>query len=112
MPPQNIDMSLIQEAIARRRQGGAMPAAQQVTQPVGVNPATNGLPTPNSQSQQVPPGATGRDMPAPSPNRQQGIGMAPLDGDAKEMARALAVRLIQPGQEQNKQLLQKLVQVL
>lgn len=68
MPPQGIDMSLIQEAMARRSSGslsggGSIPASSQVSAPGGVTP-TGGPNTPTTPPPQAPQ--------APQPNAQVG----------------------------------------
>lgn len=90
MPPQNIDMSAIREAMARRAGGGSMPAAAQMSAPAGPMP-TGGMPTPT-------PGTR-----APMPQGQnltprQGQPQAPMagvDNETRQMSKALVKKLLQ-----------------
>lgn len=119
MPPSNIDMSAIREAIARRRGGGAMPVGQQMTAPAAPTPQ-GGFPTPSPQppapqqvTNQMPTASTAQRQAQGGGTGGPGGGQAPLPPSAKEVARALANLLIQPGAaETNKPLLQNLIKVL
>lgn len=111
MQPQNIDMGVIREAMARRRMGGAMPAGQQMTQPTAPNPVTGGFPTPTAEQPVRQPDISPQQM----AGRQQKPGAAsmnPLDGESRQVALQLAQRILVSDPTNNKQLLQKLVQAL
>lgn len=89
MPPQNIDMSVIREAMQRRAAGGGMPAAAQMTAPSGPMP-TGGMPTPTP----------GTRMPMPQGQNltpRQGQPQVPMavDDETRQMSKALVKKLIQ-----------------
>ena len=90
MPPQNIDMSVIREAMARRQSGGQMPAAAQMTSPSGQMPS-GGMPTPTAGTSM--PQAQGQNLtprqgaPAQMPAR--------VDDETRQMSKALVKKLLQ-----------------
>lgn len=97
MPPQNVDMSAIREAMLRRRQGGSMPVGGQMTAPTGPS-AQGGYSTP------VPgvgaPQASGRNLtPGQSPSgslgRSGGSAPANVDEETRNISKALVRKLIQ-----------------
>lgn len=91
MPPQNLDMSLIREAIMRRRQGGAMPAAGQMSTPRAPS-ATGGFPTPVSGNA---PAIQPTQQNQTPPQRPAQGGMTPVDDETRQMSKALIKKLMQ-----------------
>jgi hypothetical protein len=101
MNPQGIDMAVIQEAIARRAQGGSVPPVQQMTTPQQSLP-TGGSNVPMQQPPQVPqnvqqnvtPGNQGAPV-SPEGNvvgkLKQG---ASFDDETKTVAKQLLTKLI------------------
>lgn len=93
-PPQNIDMTLIREAMSRRQQGGAMPMGGQMTASSGPS-ATGGMPTPTPVVQQ------GQNQGTSIGPRQGGMGGlgkiagSNFDNETKQISKALVKKLIQ-----------------
>ena len=101
MQPQGVDMQLIQEAIARRAQGGSTPPVQQMSQPQGQLP-TGGQPMPQpNQAPPVQPTATNvtpGNQGAPVSPEGNVVGKlkqgASFDDETKSVAKALVSKLI------------------
>lgn len=100
-PPSGIDMSLIQEALARRAgpQGGTgMPMQQQVTPGAPVQQTPQVAPTGPLQQPQAPQGQMPQQgQPQPAQGGQAGQGQrqpANFDDDTKATAKALVARLL------------------
>lgn len=75
MPPQNVDMSLIREALARRQAGGGAPAVDQMSQP------TASLPTGGPNTPGVRP-------PQPQPQAPQSVGPREVNSTVKAATQA------------------------
>lgn len=106
MPPSNVDMSVIREAMARRGMGGVpaggttLPAASQQTAPSGMTPA-GGPNTPTVPPPQMPPpqgGAMPQAQPGapqgPSPQQRPQSAQPNFDDDTKVSAKALMQQLL------------------
>lgn len=93
MPP-NVDMSLIREAMARRAQGGGMPAASQVSQPQSEMPS--GAPASPIQTppQPVQAGAVAQGSPQGSQPKQSQA-KPNYDDSTKVFTKALIQKLMQ-----------------
>ena len=97
-PPQGISMEIIQEAIARRAQGGSTPPVQQMSQPQGQLP-TGGQPMPQpNQPPPVQPTATNVLPGSPVSKEGNVVGQlkqgATFDDETKKAAKALVAKLI------------------
>ncbi len=93
MPPANIDMDAIREAIARRQKGGAAPALGQVTSPGGPLP-TGGPNTPTVPVAQ-PPAQVGAPAPAPTPAPKAGMKQVTnFDDETRGLAKTLISKLM------------------
>ena len=103
-PPQGISMEIIQEAIARRAQGGSTPPVQQMSQPQGQLP-TGGSPMP--QPQQAP------QVPQTQQNVTAGNAGAPVSSEGAAVAKAKSGMQLDPdGKNIAKQLINKLMAVM
>ncbi|HJZ04493.1 MAG TPA: hypothetical protein VJ327_01360 [Patescibacteria group bacterium] len=92
MPPAQIDMTAIREAIARRQGGGASPALSQVTAP-GASLPTGGPNTPTNPppATATPSGTTPSPMPSAKPNLKQ---VGNFDDETRSLAKTLISKLM------------------
>ncbi|UOF78699.1 hypothetical protein [Caudoviricetes sp.] len=93
MPP-NVDMSLIREAMARRAQGGGVPAAQQVVQPTTNMPSGAPASPVQSTPQPVNAGAVSQGSPQ-QPQAKQPQQKPQYDDSTKVFTKALIQKLMQ-----------------
>lgn len=94
MQPNNIDMSAIREAIMRRRQGGAMPIAAQMSTPTAPS-ATGGFPTPTSGNAPSLQPTQQNQTPRQQQPQAGAMAGANVDDETRQMSKALIKKLMQ-----------------